>query len=696
MHHNIFKTGRLLHGGDYNPEQWLDRPDLLEEDIRILKLTGSNTVTLGVFAWSVLEPEEGVYCLDWLARIIDRLYEAGISTILATPSGARPKWLSDKYPEGLRTNERREKQLFGFRHNHCPTSPVYREKVAAVDRKLSERFGSHPGVILWHISNELSGECHCPLCQEAFRQWLRGRYASIDELNRKWYTYFWSHAYNSFDQIESPSPAGEMQLHALNLEWSRFITEQTASFIRCEREALQQYSALPVTTNFLYYFKGLDYVKLAQELDVVSWDTYPTWHKDALIDTARDNALWHDMMRSLKDRPFLVMESCPSSTNWQGVSKLKKPGVLLAQAMQGIAHGADSSMYFQVRQSRGASEKFHGAIISHCGRDDTRVVREVTDVGRTLERFSCLAGTKAEASAAILYDWDSIRSMEDSQGPRSCGLHFKELLLRFYDALRGCALDVDLVDETSPLSRLSRYRILILPMVYQFREGFAEKLRAYTENGGTLVTTFWSGVADETDLCYLGETPHGLTEVLGLYSEEIDGLYDREENRLVPAAAGAAAPKTEEFAYLQKEYPCKYLCDLVRTKQARSVLVYGQDFYRGRPALTVNRFGKGEAWYVACHAQGSFCQDLVRTILQRNGIEALVPGPVPAGLEITSRTGEENGQKVRYLICQHFGTEPVSLPLPDGDYEIIEGGSGGMISPLECVIIKKPQVWCGA
>lgn len=208
----------LLHGGDYNPEQWLDRPDILEKDMEYFKKAHINTVSIGMFSWSMLEPEEGRYEFGWLEDTIERLYENGISVVLSTPSGARPKWLSDRYPEVLRVTPDRHRNLFGGRQNHCYTSPVYREKVTQIDQELARRFGSHPAVILWHISNEFGGECHCPLCQQAFREWLREKYGTIDNLNKQWCTTFWSHRYNSFEEIESPSPRGEMALHALTLD----------------------------------------------------------------------------------------------------------------------------------------------------------------------------------------------------------------------------------------------------------------------------------------------------------------------------------------------------------------------------------------------------------------------------------------------------------------------------------------------
>lgn len=669
-----FKTNKLLHGGDYNPEQWLNRPDILEKDLDMLEESGCNVVSLGIFSWSTLEPEEGVFHFDWLEDIINKLYERGISVILATPSASRPKWLADKYPEVLRVDAERKRALYGFRHNHCYTSPVYREKTAIINRKLAERFGNHPAVILWHISNEFGGECHCPLCQEAFRNWLKEKYKTIENLNDRWSTTFWSHTYNSFEQIESPSPIGETQLHALNLDWKRFVTHQTADFIHHEIQAVRDGgSELPTTANLMYYFDGLNYFELAKEIDVVSWDTYPTWHKQDVIETAYENGMCHDLMRSLKKKPFFQMESCPTSTNWQSVSKLKKPGVLFSQSMQAIAHGGEGSLYFQIRQSRGASEKFHGAIIDHYGGNDTRVFREVSKVGKTLKDISVLAGSEVKSQAAILYDWDSQWAMEDSQGPRNKGLHYREAQLKYYRGFRKLGLNVDLVDMTCDLSG---YKIFAAPMCYMFRNGFEEKVRKFVEDGGIFIATYWSGIVDDTDRCYLGGVPYGLMDVLGIRSTEIDGLYDWEENSLVPVEGNLLG--------MEKTYSCKYLCDLVELRGAKTVMTYGSDFYAGYPALTVNSYGKGQAWYVAADAEKEFQEDLIRKIAEQSGISCGVDGEIPKDLEVTSRETE----KEQFYIYQNWGDEEVSLPLPKGKVEAVYGEFEKKLSPYGFVIVK--------
>lgn len=671
-----FAENQLIHGGDYNPEQWLESPEILEQDIVFFKKAKINEVSLGIFSWSMLEPEEGKFDFGWMESIINRLYENGINVILATPSGARPKWLADKYPEVLRVAPDRRRNLFGGRHNHCYTSPVYREKVGIINRQLAERFGSHPGVIGWHISNEIGGECHCDYCQDAFRQWLRERYGTIEDVNRAWATTFWSHRYQSFEQIESPSPIGECDLHGLKLDWRRFVTDQTVDFMRVEVQTLRDGgSTLPITTNMMYFYGGLNYHKFAEVIDVASWDNYPLWHKQPEPKTAAEVAVFYDIMRGICRKPFLLMESCPSSTNWQSVSKLKKPGMLLAASLQAVAHGSDSVQYFQMRQSRGANEKFHGAVIDHYGGEDTRVFREVTQVGEALESLSELTGSGVKAQAAVIYDWENRWAMEDSQGPRNKGLYYHEAVTKIHKGFRRIGLNVDMPDMEQDLED---YAVVAVPMGYMFRKGFGEKLRKYVEQGGHLILTYWSGIVDDMDLCYLGGTPHQLMDVCGIRSAEIDGLYDWESN------SGAAVPGNS--LGLTGEYSCSHLCDLVQPQGAEAVLQYGSDFYAGQPALTAHSYGKGMAYYVCADFEEDFYRDLCRKVSEAAGIKSIWTN-LPEGVEVTTREDE----KAEYLFIQNFNPTALAWNEVPGQWQQIYGEVSEELSGFGTKVYKRSR-----
>lgn len=669
--------GKLIHGGDYNPEQWLHMPEILEKDIEYFQKAKINEVSMGIFSWSTLEPEEGVFHFEWMEKIIDRLYENGISVMLATPSGARPKWMTDKYPEVLRVDESRHRNLFGGRHNHCYTSPVYREKTRIMNMELAKRFGNHQGVIAWHISNEYGGDCHCPLCQAEFRKWLKEKYQTIENLNRAWATTFWSHTYNSFEQVESPSSRGEGALHGLNLDWKRFVTDRTVDFVKHEIQAIRDGgSQKPVTINMMYDFRGLNYHKFADIIDIVSWDNYPQWHKKQEYLTAMDDGMQHDIMRSIQKKPFLLMESCPSATNWQPVSKLKKPGMLHAASMQAIAHGSDSVQYFQLRQSQGSSEKFHGAVIDHYGGDDTRVFKEVSQVGDSLEKLSEISGANVNAKVAVVFDWESRWAMEDAQGPRNAGLFYKEAVEKSYYAFRKLGLDVDMIDMEQ---ELDGYQVVAAPMLYMFRGGFEDKVRRYVEKGGKFILTYWSGIVDDTDLCFLGGTPYGIMDVMGLRSTEIDGLYDGESNTGHPVKGNSL--------HLAKEYTCTNLCDLVKPSTAEVLMTYGSDFYAGMPALTGNSFGEGTAYYVCADFEQRFYDEVYRKIVTEAGVKRLI-NHIPNGVEVTTR----ESQDAVYVFVQNFNRQPAEIKLPVEEYPVWLGEYDGTVESLGTVVLKKKTV----
>lgn len=651
-------SDRLLHGADYNPEQWLHDPEILARDIEYMKAAGCNVMSVGIFSWAKLEPEEGVFNFEWLDNVIDSLYENGISVFLATPSGARPMWLARKYPEVLRVAANRQRNLFGARHNHCYTSPVYREKIGIINAKLAERYAKHPAVKLWHISNEYGGECHCDYCQEAFRGWLKNKYGTIEELNLQWWTTFWSHTYSDFSEVESPAPHGENAIHGMNLDWKRFVSDQTLDFMRHEIAAVKLFNAeLPVTANFMYYFNGLNYFKFKHDVDIVSWDSYPVWHKRDDVSIGLDTAMMHDLMRSIKKQPFLLMESTPSSTNWQSVSKLKKPGMHVLSSMQAIAHGSNSVQYFQWRKSRGSSEKLHGAVVSHNDRSDTRVFKEVAQLGDLLAQLPQLAATNTRAQVAIVYDWENKWAVEDSQGPRNKDMGYIEEVQAHYRAFAKQGISVDFVDMEC---ELDGYKIVVAPLLYMLRAGFEGKLRKFVEAGGTLVTTYWTGVINENDLMFMGDTPHALTDVLGLVSEEIDGLYDHERNYGVVQQAMTTGA-------LSGSYSCSMLCDLVHLQGAEALMTYRDDFYAGRPVLTRHAFAGGEAYHIGSHFEDKFYEDFYNELAAKLELEKALPVQLPEPVYAVARENEST----KYVFIHNFSNAAAPIPALGEAYSLV-------------------------
>lgn len=668
------KIPALLHGGDYNPDQWLDRPDILEEDIKMMKKAGVNTATVGVFSWSALEPQEGNFQFGWLHDIMDKLYENGIYTVLATPTGARPAWMDEKYPSVLRVEKDGRRNHHSGRHNHCMSSLEYRALVEKMDTKLAQEFGNHPGLILWHISNEFGGECYCENCKKRFQEYLREKYHNnIEELNKQWWTAFWSRRFDSFEQIEPPYDNGEHSILGLNLDWKRFNSWNMKDYLAFERRILKKYTPqVPATANFMKLFEQLDYVDLAKEIDIISWDGYPSWNNDyeTPADTAAELSFDHTVMRSLKkDKPFMLMESTPSLVNWHSFNKLKRPGILRASSIQTIGCGSDTVQYFQWRKGRGAAEQFHGAVVDHLGRDDTRVFKEVSEVGEILKKLAPVTGSKVTSKAAVLFDWSNRWAIKDMQGMARDTKNYEKEVRKFYNIHLKKGINADIV---FPLEDLSSYSLVVLPMYYAVSKEAGEWLKEYVKNGGTVVATYLTAYVNENTLAYLGGFPGaGLGEVFGLYAEELDTLYPTDSNSVLMKDGNKA---------LVKDY-----CELIKLTGAEVLGTYESDFYAGMPAVTVHSYGKGKAYYIGTRMEETDLIKFFTPIWSECGIKEK---ELPEGVEYLTRTAEDGSTFDFYV---NYNATPATVQLAKNGTNLLNGEavSGKVeILPFNAVVVK--------
>ena len=646
------KIKKIPYGGDYNPEQWPE--ETWEEDMRLFALAHIDIVTLNVFSWASLQSDDDVYHFEKLDRIMELVKKHGLQVCLATSTGAHPAWMARKHPDILRVEHNGMKRKFGGRHNSCPNSPTYQKYAAALAGKLAERYKGCDNIVAWHISNEYGGECYCETCEKKFREWLREKYKTIEEVNRVWDTAFWGHTFYDFDDIVLPNllsehmEGGRTCFQGISLDYRRFNSESILNAYRLEYDAIHAVTPdIPITTNLMGTYLPLDYQMWGKYMDFISWDNYPA--NDTPISSV---ALRHDLMRGLKQgKPFALMEQTPSVQNWQPFNMLKRPGVMRLWSYQAVAHGADTVMFFQMKRSIGACEKYHGAVIDHAGHENTRVFREVAELGSELDRLGDQTlGARSDAKAAIVFDWDNWWAISYSSGP-SIYLDYCKEVEHYYKALFDLHIPVDMISVEDDLSK---YDLVIAPILYMVKTGYDEKLRAYVKNGGRFLTTFFSGYVDEHDLVTIGGYPGKLRDILGIWVEEEDALPEDMHNG---------------FHYRGKTYPASMLCDLLHTEGAEALAFYEKDFYAGMPVLTKNAFGKGFGYYVASQSSDEFYRNYLGEICKEAGIAPVME--TADGIEVTRRINQ-NGV---FVFLLNHREEAYVAALPFAGTDLLSGKS---------------------
>jgi len=667
------KLPKILYGGDYNPDQW--PREIWEEDMRLFELAGIDIATINVFSWALNQSDEETYNFELLDEVMDMLHKNGVYACLATSTAAHPAWMAKKYPDVLRTDFEGRQRKFGGRHNSCPNSPTFRKYSRLMARKLAERYKDHPALAVWHINNEYGGACYCDNCAKAFRVWLKKKYNTLENLNSEWNTRFWGHTFYQWDEIVPPNNLSEHFGHdrtnfqGISLDYSRFNSD---SMLECYLAEYEEIKALTpdvmITTNLMGTYKPLDYFKWAKYMDIVSWDNYPSY--DTPMSAV---AMRHDLMRGLKDGdPFMLMEQTPSQQNWQPYNSLKRPGVMRLWSYQAVARGADTVMFFQLRRSIGACEKYHGAVIEHVGHERTRVFRECAELGEELQQLGdTLLDARTNAKVGIVFDWDNWWALEYSSGP-SVALKYLDEIQKYYDAFYQQNVQVDMISVDTDLSK---YEIVVAPVLYMVKPGYAKKLERFVENGGTFLTTFFSGIVNENDKVTLGGYPGELRNLLGIWAEEIDALFPDQKNEIV---------MKRTLDGFKDSYECGILCDLIHSEGAEVLAEYGKEFYKGMPVLTRNQFGKGQAWYVASSPEPEFLISLMSAITNEKGIQPILQSPT--GVEVTRR--EKEGKTFTFVLNHNDQSAMIELEL-EGQKELLTGEvlSGTVEIPAKGVLI---------
>ena len=641
-------------GADYYPEHWPE--DRWPEDARLMAEAGFNVVRLAEFAWSRMEAQEGQYDFDWLDRAISILASHDIRVVLGTPTASPPPWLMAKSPELFLVREGGRRATFGNRREYCPNNPVYHDYSQRIVTQMAEHYAGHPSVIGWQIDNEFGDRCYCSICTRAFQNWLHRRYGSLDELNEKWGTVFWSHVYTDWDQIPPPLTTGDSPNPGLALDFYRFSSDSYVAYQQMQVDILRDKCPEHfITHNFMgFKYDRINYFDLADSLDFVAWDNYQRmqWAMHAKVDPSH-GALAADSMRGLKRQNFWVMEQQAGSGGWEIVSVAPRPGELRLWAYQTIAHGADAVVFFRWRTARfGTEEYWHGLLDhdGHAGRRYKEVKRMGAEIKKAGEQFH---GSIVKPAVVIMLSYDSRFAFQIQ--PNNPQFSYPEHFHQFYRALYHRHVAIDIV---APTADLSGYKLLVVPALHVVSDAVAENLKRFVEAGGVLVVTQRSGVKDESNAVVNQRLPGLLAELCGVEVEEYDSLAPDMHNGLQFALPELASSSS---------VPVSTWCDVLKPNGATVVARYTQDYYAGRPAITVNRFGQGQVVYVGTLGDAPLYETLAGWLLDLAEVQAILT--VPEGVEVTERW---QGDRRLLFVLNHSDREQ-EVPLDKRYMDLLNG-----------------------
>lgn len=622
--------GRILFGGDYNPEQWPE--EVWEDDVRLMKEAGVNSVTLGVFSWARIEPRPGAREFGWLDRLMDLMHAHGIGVVLATPTASPPPWMGARHPETLPRAEDGSIVWYGSRQQFCASSPVYRRYAAALTDDLAARYAQHPALTVWHINNEYCTHCWCDETAGHFRRWLQSRYGTLDALNEAWGTAFWSQRYDAWTEILPPRKAQYMRNPAQVLDFKRFTSDALLECFTAERDIVARHTPrIPVTTNFMPLWSGQDAWAWSAEEDIVSVDVYPDPRDPQ---GGQYNAMLADMTRSQAGGPWMLMEQAAGAVNWRPVNQPKPEGLNRLWSLQSVARGADAVCYFQWRQSRQGAEKFHSAMLGHAG-EHGRAFRETRQLGTELAAIGpAVSGTGVTAEVAVLHDWDAWWAGAQEGRPSSL-LDYTEVVRHWHRALWENGTPTDFA---RPGADLGRFKAVVVPHLYLLDDTAVDNLVAYVRGGGRLVCGFFSGIADTDDRVRPGGMDARLRELFGIAT-----LHE-----WWPLDADATVECDGFRGTLWSE-------ELEAAEDTEVLATYREGELAGLPAV----LRRGRAVYVSTLPEPPALRALLADVVREAGVEPVLAG-LPEGVEAVRR-GE-------LLFLLHHRREMVTVAVP-GTYE---------------------------
>jgi beta-galactosidase len=500
------------YGAAYYPEDWPDAT--ADRDIELMLGAGVNVARMAEFAWARMEPREGDYQFGWLERAVEKLADAGIASVLGTPSATPPVWLVEKHPEVLFVQADGHRIGHGGRRHTCPNNPVYRDYSVRVAEKMADAFGQDDRVVAWQIDNEVfphydfSGRggmftraCCCPVCMDGFHAWLEERFGTVDALNQAWCLDLWSQRYDRFDQV--PAPDNHIWHHpSLLASWDRFNSESYVAFVAAQARAIRARALQPIGTDMMPFFE-LDHYAMNRELDVVQFNHY------YMNDLLRQVPLYFDYLRPAKDRPWWNTETSPGCPGNHQIAPYCAPGFCRANSWLPFALGAEANLFWLWRSHWNGQELMMGGVVTTEGRPSHHYdeMREVSAGLKNSADF--LRGTRPVQTGLAIHAGFDPAVLFRSQPVMSGFNYVDSLQHKVYQPLIRKQYRPDVI---APGVDLDPYRLLVSCFLPDLSAGgLRDRLQAWIEAGGIWVAGPFTDIRDGEGGKFL-HAPFGILE----------------------------------------------------------------------------------------------------------------------------------------------------------------------------------------
>lgn len=676
-----FMWDHISLGTCYYPEQW-DK-SLWQADLQRMKKHGIFTVRVAEFAWSKVEPEEGKFTFAFFDEFLDLAEEEGMKVIFCTPTATPPAWLTEKYPEVLNCRKDGVKFRHGMRRHVNYNSLKFLELTRIIVEKVAEHYAKRPCIVGWQIDNEINceiSEYYSESDTIAFREFLKRKYGTLDVLNDAWGTVFWNQTYTAWEEIYVPRTTinGFVNPHQ-QLDFYRFTSDTVNRYFKLQSDILCKYKKPEdfITTNGM--FINVDNHRMMDDsLDVYTYDSYPNFaycvgtdpkHSANLNDRRKSFNLTE--VRSVCPH-FGIMEQQSGANGWTATSLAPspKPGQMMLWTMQSIGHGADYISFFRWRTAAKGTEIYWHGILDYNNKDN-RKIAELDKIRERTKAIDEIAGSEYKASFGIIRDYDNIWDAQldiwhEVLSPKS------EEEIFIASQLNHTPMDSVYLLDSTEVSELLKYPVLICPHPVLLTEEKADLLKEYVKHGGDLVIGARAGLKDSTGACVMASTP-------GL-------LADMTQTEVNDFTVIGPADGTVSMDWNGKCIDTGLFNEIITPCGDANVLArYAENYYKGEAALTETAYGSGRV----LHFGGTFHRDNVAALLGYLGV--LAPEreklELPAECELIIR--EKEGQKYAFVLNYDSKPQNISIYTALVDMDTKENVSGDVaLAPYETKVYK--------